>query len=184
VLSTALSFSRSRAPVPYAGPSLRIALLWLALALVAQGTIMHGIVVRGAEPSLVLVTVVWYATRVDVGRATIFGLVAGVGEDLIAFDAGGSWTFATAIAALLASLPRRRFFEDSMPFFMIVTALATLVRDLLYWVLKKIEGFPAGLGTLHFHQALWQALLNALLAALVMVVARRFERRRATRWRR
>lgn len=166
------------------GPSLRFALLWLALALIAQGTIVHYFIVRNAEPSLVLVVVVWYATRVDIGRAAIFGLIAGIGEDLIAFDAGGTWTFATAIVALLSSLPRRRFFEDSMPFFMIVTALATLARDLLYWMTKKIEGFPPGLGTMHFHQALWQALLDALLAGLVMLVARRFERRRATRWRR
>jgi rod shape-determining protein MreD len=152
--------------------------------LIAQGTIMHYVSVRGTEPSLVLVAVVWFAMRSDIGRATIYGLFAGIGEDVIAFDAGGAWTFATAITALLASLPTRRFFEDSMPFFMIVTALATLVRELLFWSFKKVEGYPSGLGTIHFHEALLQAALNALLGAFVMFVARRFERRRATRWRR
>jgi rod shape-determining protein MreD len=179
-----LSSSRNRAPAPYAGPSARRALAWLVAALVVQGTLMHVVVIHGAEPSLVLVVVVWYATRTDIGRATIYGILAGVGEDLIAFDAGGTWTIATALTALLASLPARRFFEDSMPFFMIVTALATLVRELVFWSLKKIEGFPTGLGTPHFHAALVQAALNAALAALAMFVARRFERREATRWRR
>ena len=145
---------------------------------------MHYVIVRGVEPSLVLVAVVWYATRADIGRATIYGVIAGLGEDLIAFDAGGAWTFATAITGLLSSLPARRFFEDSMPFFMIVTGLATLVRDLLFWSIKKFEGYPSGLGTLHLHEALLQAVLNALLSALVLFVARRLERRRATRWRR
>lgn len=156
---------------------------WLLVALIAQGTIMHYFIVRNVEPSLVLVTVVWYAMRSDISRAAVFGLIAGVGEDLIAFDAGGAWTFSTAITALLASLPARRFFEDSMPFFMIVTALATLIRDVLFWTVEKLEGYPSGLGAMHFHEALLQAVLNALLAAFVMFVARRFERRRATRWR-
>lgn len=145
---------------------------------------MHYFVIRNVEPSLVLVTVVWYAMRADAGRATIFGLVAGIGEDLIAFDQGGAWTFATAITGLLASLPARRFFEDSMPFFMIVTALATLVRNLLFWTIKSLEGYPSGLGAMHFHEAILQAALNALLAAFLMFLARRFDRRRAARWRR
>ncbi len=145
---------------------------------------MHYAIVRNAEPSLVLVAVVWYATRTDPGLATIFGVIAGAGEDIIAFDASGTWTLATAIAALLSSLPRRRFFEDSVPFFMIVTAFATLVRETLYWTIKKFEGFPPGLGVLHFHEALLQAALNALLAAAVMFVARRFDRRRFARARR
>lgn len=145
---------------------------------------MHYVSVRGTEPSLVLVAVVWFAMRSDIGGATMYGLLAGIGEDIIAFDAGGAWTFATGIAALLASLPTQRFFVDSMPFFMIVTALTTLVRELLFWGFRKLEGYPSGLGTIHFHEALLQALLNALLGALVMFVARRFERRRATRRRR
>lgn len=145
---------------------------------------MHYAAIRGAEPSLVLVAVVWYAMRSDIGRAGVYGVIAGVAEDVIAFDAGGAWTFSTAITALLASLPTRRFFEDSMPFFMIVAALATLVREALFWSIKSIEGYPPGLGMIHFHEALLQAGLNATLAALVMFVARRLEWRRAKRWRR
>ncbi|HUY41702.1 MAG TPA: rod shape-determining protein MreD [Candidatus Dormibacteraeota bacterium] len=176
--------SRSRTPERYAGPSARVALLWLLAAVVAQSTVLHYAVVRNVEPSLILVVVVWYAMRSDISRATLFGLVAGIGEDLIAFDSGGAWTFATAITALLASLPTRRFFEDSMPFFMIVVGCATLVRDLVFWSIKKAEGYPAGLGTLHLHQAIFQGALNAVLAAVVMFVARRFDRRRAMAWRR
>ncbi len=167
-----MSFSRSSAPAPRARASSRAAVAYLLVALVAQGTILHYAIVRGVEPSVVLVAVVWYAIRADVGRAFVYGLIAGVGEDLLAFDAGGAWTFATIAAALFASLPRRRFFEDSVPFFMIVTALATLLRQLVFWTIKKIEGYPAGLGTLHFHQALEQAALNAVLAAIVTFVAR------------
>ncbi len=138
---------------------------------------MHYFVVRGAEPSLVLVAVVWYALRSGSARATVYGLVAGIAEDILAFDSGGAWTFSTTIVALVSSLPARRFFVDSIPLFAIVTALATLVREAIFWIIKKAEGYPAGLGTIHFHEALVQALLNAVVAAVVTTVARRFERR-------
>ncbi len=145
---------------------------------------MHLVAVRGVEPSAVLVAVVWFAMRTGVGRATLYGFFAGLGEDLLAFDGGGAWTIATTVVALLSSLPTRRFFEDSMPFFMIVTGTATLLRALIFWSVKKIEGFPAGLGALHFHEALLQAALNAALAAVVMFFARRLERRSIARRRR
>jgi rod shape-determining protein MreD len=153
-------------------------LLWLAAALLVQGTVMHYAIVRGAEPSLVLVAVVWFSMRAGVERAALYGLLAGVGEDIIAFDPGGAWTFATAAAAIGAALPAREFFVDSIPFFAIVTFCVTLLRALVFWSIKKVEGFPPGLGTIHFHEALLQGVLNALLATGVALLARRFERAR------
>jgi rod shape-determining protein MreD len=149
----------------------------LAVALVAQGTFMHFAIVRGAEPSLVLVFVVWFAMRSDMSRALLFGFFAGAGEDVLAFDPSGTWTIATTATALLASLPSRRFFEDSIPLFSIVTAGATLLRALLYWIIKSVEGYPAGLATVHLHNALEQALLNAFLAIVVMAILRPLDRR-------
>jgi rod shape-determining protein MreD len=179
-----LSYSRSSAPsLRLAGPQSGAA-AWLVAALIAQGTVVHFAAVRGVEPSLVLVAVVWFAMRAGLGRALLYGFFAGLGEDMLAFDPGGAWTIATTITAVLASLPTRRFFEDSMPFFMIVTALATLVRALIFWIVKKIEGFPAGLGAMHFHEALIAAALNAAVAAVVMFLARRFEHRAIARRRR
>lgn len=140
---------------------------------------MHFAVVAGAEPSMVLVLVVWFAMRSGTRRAIAFGFLAGVGEDVLAFDSSGTWTIATTIAAFISSLPTRRFFEDSIPLFAIVTALATLVRALVYWDAKSLEGYPAGLATIHFHKALESAVLNALLAVVVALVMRRFEHRRA-----
>ncbi len=158
--------------------------MWLLAALVLQATLMHYTIVRGVEPSIVLVAVVWYAMRADTGRALLLGFFAGLGEDLIAFDAGGAWTFSTMAAAFVASLPSRRFFEDSIPLFMLVTACTTLVRALVFWSIESIEGYPPGLGTMHVHEAMLQALLNAVLAGIVMLVTRRWERRGITRRRR
>jgi len=50
------------------------------------------------------------------------------------------------------------------------------VRDLIFWIVMKAQGFPPGLATLHFHQALWQALLNALFVIAAMLIYRSKER--------
>lgn len=149
-----------------------------------QATIVHYAAIRGAEPSVVLVVVVWLAMRSGVRRAALFGFLAGLGEDVLSFDGALTWTLATTPVAVAASLPTRRFFEDSAPLFAIVTAAATLLRALLYWSAKSLEGYPSGVATLHFHKALEQALLNALLAIVAVAVARRIpERARPSRTR-
>ncbi len=141
---------------------------------------MHYAIVNGAEPSLVLVAAVWFAMRTgDPAKAALFGFLAGAGEDVLAFDPAGTWTIATTVTVLLASLPTRRFFEDSIPLFALVAGCATLLRSFVYWSAKSLEGYPAGLATIHFHKALEASVLNAALAILVMAVARRFERRDA-----
>ena len=163
-LSTALSSFRSKAAA------------WLIAALIAQGTVVHYFAIRNIVPSLVLVTVVWYAMRFDVRDAALYGFFAGVGEDILSFDAGGAWTIATTISAVLVSISTRDFFLDSVPFYTIVTAAVTLVRALIFWTVKSWEGFPAGLGTIHLHEALAQAVLNGAVATVVMIVARHLER--------
>jgi rod shape-determining protein MreD len=163
----------------YAGPRLRFAIAWLLVALIVQATAMHFATVDGAEPSLVLVLVVWFAMRAGTRRAMLFGFLAGIGEDVLAFDSSGSWTIATTVTAFVASLPTRRFFEDSIPLFTIVTFMATLVRALIFWDAKSIEGYPAGLATIHFHKALESGVLNAVLAIAVAMALRHFEYRRS-----
>ena len=147
----------------------------LALAIVAQTTLLHFVSIRGATPSLVLVAVVWFAIRVDVRRAAIYGLFAGICEDVLAAGTGGAWTISTTATAMLTSVLSRGFFADSIPIVAAATAIATLVRDLIFWTVMSLEGYPGGLGALHFHQALWQALLDVIAMIVAMLIVRRFE---------
>ena len=176
---TALLSSRSKvAAARYEGPSWERAALYLAAALVAQVTFLHFITLRGGTISAVLITVIWFAILADARRAAIYGLAAGFCEDMLAAGTGGAWTISTTITALLAGALSRAFFADSIPIVTGIVVVSTLVRDLIFWIVMKAQGFPAGLGTLHFHQALWQALLNAIAVVLLMLVYRYRERRR------
>ena len=169
-----LSSSRSSvAPgTPYVGPAWWHAGLILLVALVFQMTLAHDLMFRGAVPSAVLVAVVWYAIRVDARRAAIFGLVAGLCEDLLAGGTGGSWTVSTTLVAAATGFVSGNFFADSLPLAAATAALATLARNATFWVMMSAEGYPPGLGAIHFHQTLWQALLDAALIVVAMLLAR------------
>lgn len=163
---------------PYAGPHWWVAAIWLGVALLAQESVMHLFTFRGAVPSAILVAVVWYAIRVDTLRASIFGLVAGLCEEVLANGTGGAFTISTTLTALLAGMLSRNFFADSLPIGAGVAALATLVRWAIFWIVMALEGYPPGLASIHAHQAMWQAILNALLMLVLMLGAQRFEWRR------
>lgn len=122
-----------------------------------------------------LVVVIWYAVRVDALRAAIYGLAAGLCEDALSAQTGAAWTIATGLSALLASRLSRGFFADSIPLATTIIVIATLLRALIFWIGMALSGYPPGLGTLHFHQALLQAAFNAVVIVAAMLVARRFE---------
>ena len=171
--------SPRRHVAPFVGPPWHIALVWLLLAGVAQATVVHFLAVRGVVPSLVLVAVVWYAIRVDARRAAIFGLAAGLFEDVLGANTGAAWTIATTLTAIGTSVLSRGFFADSIPLVCVMTALATLVRALLFWTTMAFEGYPPGLGWQHFHEALIQAGLNVVVMVVAMLVTRRLDAQRA-----
>jgi len=135
-------------------------------------TLAHALTFRGAVPSAVLVAVVWYAIRVDARRAAIFGLAAGLCEDLLAGGTGGSWTVSTTLVAAATGFVSGNFFADSLPLAAATAALATLARNAIFWIMMSFEGYPPGLGGIHFHQTLWQALLDAALIVIAMLLAR------------
>ncbi len=140
-----------------------------------QTTFAHLLQIRDAEPSFVLVAVVWYALRVDALRAATYGLAAGLFEDALAGTTGAAWTIATLLGAVAASLSSRGFFADSIPLAALVTGLATLLRALLFWTTLSLQGYPPGLAPQHFHQALIGSALNVCVMVVAMLAMRRYE---------
>lgn len=134
---------------------------------------------RNAEPSLVLVALTWYAVRAGTRRAAIAGLIAGACEDVLSAQTGAAWTISTTATALFAGSLSGAFFADAPPVLVAAVAVATLLRQFLFWSVMGIQGYPSGYGGIHFHQALWEALLNAAIVIVLLVAARVYERLRA-----
>lgn len=160
-------------------PSGWTAALYLVLALLVQIELMHYVTLRGAQASAVLVVVVWYALRADLLHAAIFGLAAGLCEDIFSAQTGVAWTAATPLTAMFVSWLSRWFFADSIPILAGVVIVATLLRRMLFWVVMALQGYPAGYARMHLHQALWEALLNAVLVTVLLLLARWREAREA-----
>ncbi|HLY03454.1 MAG TPA: rod shape-determining protein MreD [Candidatus Cybelea sp.] len=169
------SFRSKPHEAPFAGPPWYAAAAWLAVAIVAQATLVHALAIRNAVPSFVLVVVVWYAIRVDARRAAVYGLIAGLCEDALSAGTGAAWMIATCSSAVVASMLSRGFFSDSIPLVSAVTVLATLLRALIFWTAMALGGYPAGLGAMHLREALLEALLNGAIVIVAMLAVRRFE---------
>ena len=146
--------------------------LWLALALLLQIEVLHFLRWHGAQLSLVLVVVVWYAIGSEPRTAALIGLAAGACEDLLGAQTGGAWTISTTLTALAASLAARGFFTDSVALTAGIAAACTLLRRLLFWIVMSLQGYPAGFASLHFHQALWEAAINTAFVIAFMAALR------------
>lgn len=160
---------------PYRGPSWWAIGGALLLALLFQVELSHYIVWRGASFSLVLILVVWYAMHADVRRAALFGLVAGALEDSQDTMTGGSWTIATTVTAVFANQLARRFFPDSILVICTVAFLATLLRRMIFWIMMALTmNYSPGYARVHFHQAVYSSIMNAIVMAIAMIISRRY----------
>lgn len=151
------------------GPAYWPVLGWTALLALAQTVIVPLFAFRGAVPSLVTIAVVLYASRVGARRGAELAIPAGLLEDVFA-GTGGGWTIATTVVALLIGGLSRRMFADGAFAPAVLCGVAVLARDLVFWSVMRLEGYPAGFATAHLHVSLWRALLTAIVAFVWMIV--------------
>jgi rod shape-determining protein MreD len=151
------------------GPAYWPVLGWTSLLALAQTVVIPLLAFRGAVPSLVTIAVVLYASRAGARRGAMLAVPAGLLEDVFA-GTGGGWTIATTVVALLVGGLSRRMFADGAFVPALLCGLAVLVRDLVFWCVMRMEGFPPGFATAHAHTSLWRALLTALVAFAWLVV--------------
>jgi rod shape-determining protein MreD len=153
------------APDPPAWP---LVALTLVGALLVQSTLEPLLPIRGTTISWVLLLVLWYANRTGTAGGFVLGLVAGACEDALAGNTGAAWTFSTALVGAGAGRLARTWLGDTKLALVPGVALATLVRYALFSALMTMEGRMLPLGLAHFHAALWQSLLNALVALALL----------------
>lgn len=154
-------------------PPWRWSFVALAIALLAQATVMARVHVRGGSLSLVLLVTVWFATRAGVARGALFALIAGACEDAVAGNTGAAWTVATPVAAVLAGRIVRALGSDNPVMFGAVVGLAALVRIVVFRLVLQAQQMAAGFDAGSLHAALWSAAFDAVLAALVLLAAPR-----------
>jgi len=142
--------------------------LALAGALLLQTTVAPQFPFRGAVPSLVLLVVLWYGLRTNASSGLLLGTIAGALEDALAGWTGAAWTISTAIVGALAGRTAGTVVTESRLWLVPYVALATIVRYGIATIVLRSEEHLVALPALHAHALAWQALMNALIAFLVL----------------
>jgi len=140
----------------------------LGAALLVQSTIAPFLAWHGATVSFVLLVVAWYGVRTGALLGLTFGLIAGTAEDALAGTTGIAWTFATAVAGLLAGRLARTWLAD-LPLALVPgVALLSLGRYAAFAIVMQIQGRELALAGEQLHVVLRQAALAALVAGIAL----------------
>jgi len=154
--------------------SVRPKFVWLAAlalgAIVAQSTILRSVSLGGAHPSLLTVLLVWTGLRCGVTTGGILGFGAGLVED--GLGSGGANVLGATLVGFGAGLLNTSFFSDSLPVFVSAVAGATIVRGIVTYLVMEIGLGERGMFHRYSHELLWQALLNAVAAAITLLAVR------------
>ncbi len=141
----------------------------LAVALLAQTTVLSRLHFRGGSASFVLLVTVWFAARAGIARGALFALIAGACEDAVAGNTGAAWTVATPVAAAIAGRAIRAVGSDNPVLVGAVVAVAALIRVIVFRLVLQVQGMVPGFDPVSLHAALWSAAIDAALAALVLI---------------
>jgi rod shape-determining protein MreD len=141
-----------------------LSILFLALALLLQSTILSRVAISGVKPDLALIILVFLAIR----RGSMVGQFAGFGsglvEDFISLPPLGFYALVRTIIGFLYGLLEGSLVVDSifMPFLLI--AIATLIKGLLIWLVSVVFSI-APIEPLFFGGGFWiEVGYNSLLA--------------------
>lgn len=108
---------------------------FLLLALLLQVTVVDLIRVKGVVPDLIFLLVVFYAFWRGQREGAFWGVVAGLMKDFITGNYFGLNALSTAVAGYLVGWSESRLYKDSSLVVMVLTFFATMVSQLIYYLL-------------------------------------------------
>ncbi|MBE3586205.1 MAG: rod shape-determining protein MreD [Thermoanaerobacter sp.] len=152
---------------------------FLLLALLLQVTVVDLIRIRGVVPDLVFILVVFYAFWKGQREGTFWGFVAGLLEDLVSGHYWGLNAISMAAAGYLVGWFETRLYKESRLVMMVLTFLATVAGQLIYYLLLIYLQVVISPGVALTGVILPAAAYNALLSALIY---RRFYRMYLRGW--
>ena len=154
-----------------------LALLALA-AVLLQAVFGHAWTLRGAQPSLLTVLVVWTGLRCGPTTGGWLGLFGGALED--ALGGGGANVLSATCVGFLAGLLASRFFADSLPVVIAAVAGGTIVRSAITYTILEVGFGERGIYHRLAHATAWQVLLNCVVAIVAVIALRWWSDRRPT----
>jgi rod shape-determining protein MreD len=136
-------------------------------ALVLQGAVVPHLAVGQVRPDLVLLVALAYGLLYGPEAGGRFGFVSGLLQDILLGKYVGVFALTRACAGYLAGLAERRFYKEQLLILVGVTALASVLTDLLFMGLMGAFGYPLRFTFSLRTVVLPAGLYNGLLSPLV-----------------
>jgi rod shape-determining protein MreD len=148
----------------------------LAVAALLQSVLGPSLPVVRGRPDLVLVVVIAWAVLRGSGEGAFVGFLGGLLLDSVTYTPFGINTALFGLLGYAIGLPEVNVYRGNLPYFVGITALATLVYHTLYFLILQALGnlMPPLLET--YVIALPAALMNALLVPPTFILCRRLVR--------
>jgi len=148
----------------------------LAFAALFQSVLGPSLPVVRGRPDLVLVVVMAWAMLRGSGEGAFVGFLGGLLLDSVTYTPFGINTALFGLLGYAIGLPEVNVYRGNLPYFVGISALATLVYHTLYFLILQALGnlMPPLLET--YVTALPAALMNALLVPPAFLLCRRLVR--------
>ena len=148
----------------------------LAFAALLQSVLGPTLPLVRGRPDFVLVVVLAWAMLRGPIEGAIAGFLGGMLLDSVTYTQFGINTALLGLIGYCAGLPEVNVYRGNLPYFLGITALATLAYHTLYFLILQALGnsMPPLIET--YEAALPAAVLNALLVPLAFVICRRLLR--------
>lgn len=149
-----------------------VTLLVLALAVLAQGTLLSRVRFLGAGPNLLLVAVVCWSMVQSVPGGLVWGFLGGLGADLITGMALGASSLALMAPCLLAGFGRKTVFTSNLLLPMLLVALATPLHGWIILLIQQAQKAPVAWLSTTVQVILPETALNTLLTIVAFPLLR------------
>lgn len=142
--------------------------LVLLLLVLAQTTLVGYIAVLGIKPDLPLIALVYLAHKQGRLGGQTCGFLSGIALDMLSLTPLGFHAFCRTVLGFLFGSTAGKIYVDAVFLPMLLTAVATIAKIMLYAVLRLFFNIQALAGPLWAYGLLLELVYNVLLAPVVI----------------
>jgi rod shape-determining protein MreD len=145
--------------------------LFLAIAVVLQSTVLGKIAIGGVRPDIALIVLVFASLRRGSMVGQVSGFASGILEDFMSVSPLGFHPLMRTVIGYVYGIFAGNVFVDPFLMPMILTVIATLIKGLLSGLISAVFGIASS-GFLYFAGRIWievgyNAVLSPFLFALL-----------------
>ena len=145
----------------------------LLIATALQGLYPSWLMIRGVQPDLILVVLIWASLRADPLAGALLGFLAGLLHGSIVGVRLGTFIATRTIGGFLAGSVTVRLFGDNPAVPIIAAFFLTLIVETLFLLLSPVTGLLSSLRLI-----LIEAVYNAALVLILTFISEQLELRR------